>query len=109
MSLYDGATTVEQWIHDTRWLLFEAEQYVDASLSKCPYESNAELGRARETARLVARALTTLNTKVASLRTAIEVQLQEQDSSVSAPRACAGGGNNGSRSFLTGALASPKR
>ena len=79
MSLYDRATTVEQWIHDTRWLLFEAEQYVDASLSKCPYESKAELGRARETARLVATALTTLNTKVASLRTAIEVQLQEQD------------------------------
>jgi hypothetical protein len=77
MSLCDGATTVEQCIHDTRRLLFEAEQYVDASLLKCPYGSNAELGRARETARLVARALTTLNAKVARLRTAIEVQLQE--------------------------------
>jgi hypothetical protein len=91
MSLDNRSTTVEQWIHETGWLLLGAEQCVDASLSKCPYESNAELRQAREKGRLVARALTSLNMKVASLRTAIEVQLQEQDSGVSDPRARANG------------------
>jgi hypothetical protein len=78
MSSDDRATTtVEQWIHETRLQLSGAEQCVDAGLSRCPYESDAELRQARQEARLVARVLTALNRKVANLRTAIEVQLQD--------------------------------
>jgi hypothetical protein len=59
--------------------LLGAEQCVDAGLSRCPYESDAELREARQEARLVARALTALNRKVANVRIAIEVQLHEQE------------------------------
>jgi hypothetical protein len=75
-----AATSVGRWIQEVRSLLSEAEQCVDAGLSRCPYESNGELRQARDKARQVARALTALNRKVANLRTAIEVRLHEQDS-----------------------------